>query len=151
MRFFIFLMIFLIPSFFWNCSTSDKCRKNSTFTIEYYLGGGFTGFNQGLTIQSDGSVKKWTRSPGADPVYTDSLTLKSEDLDTLCALMTKNDTSVYMRSEKGNYTTVLSLTFNDKTSVISFEGSDTPGDAPQHLIELIAAIRKINTYRVGDL
>ena len=146
MRFLIFSVVIMLPSLLWDCSSSDNCRENYHFTIEYYSGGGFTGFGHGLTIHSNGSVRKWTRGAGSTPVYTDSLTLRSDDLDKLCALMMKNDTLGYTRSEKGNYTTVLTLTNNNKTNVISFPGSDTPGDVPPYLIELIAEIKKINNY-----
>jgi hypothetical protein len=141
----VLVVIVLLP-LLWDCSSSNNCRKNYLFTIEYYSGGGFTGVDHGLTIQSNGSVRKWTRHAGSTRVDTDSLTLRSDDLDTLCALMMKNDTLGYTRSEKGNYTTVLTLTNNNKTNVISFAGSDTPSDAPQYLIELIAEIKKINNY-----
>jgi hypothetical protein len=128
------------------CSSSDSCRKNNRFTIEYYSGGGFAGVEQGLTIHSDGSARKWTRTAGAAPVFTDSLTVRSDDLGRLCALMMKNDALGYTRSEKGNYTTVLTLTNNNKTNVISFPGPGTPGDIPQYLIELIAEIKNIINY-----
>jgi hypothetical protein len=146
MRFFIVSAVLVLPSLLWGCSLADSCRSNHNFTIEYYSGGGFTGVVHGLTIQSNGSVRKWTRHASSSPVYGDSLTLRLADLDTLCALMMKNDTFGYALSEKGNYTTVLTLTSNNKTNVISFPGSDAPANTPQYITELVAEIKKIINY-----
>ena len=137
----------LLQSTFLNCSSSRICRNDYHFTIEYFSGGGFAGLEHGLTIQSDGSVQKWTRHAGSSPVYTDSFTLPSDDLDTLCSLMMKNDTLGYTRSEKVNYTTVITLTSSNKSNAISFPGADAPGDAPRYIIELIAEIKKIIKYQ----
>jgi hypothetical protein len=147
MRFFVVSAVMMLPSLLWGCSSADSCRSGYYFTIEYYSGGGFTGVEHGLTIQSNGNVRKWTRHAGSTLVYTDSLTLRSADLDKLSTLMTKNDTLGYTRSEKGNYTTVITLTSNNKSNVISFPGLDAPGDVPQYVIDLIAVIKKIINYQ----
>jgi hypothetical protein len=51
-------------------SASTTCSSPSTWTIEYHRTGGFGGFDQSLTMQSDGSLTVQSEHPPVDKQVT---------------------------------------------------------------------------------
>lgn len=137
------LLILISFRFFISCASSSTFFQNNNYKIEYFSGGGFTGIESGVTINSDGIVKFWDRKPNSIPIIKDSLKLDDEQIKVFDQIMKNPKLFSYKNNYIGNYTTHLILTVKKNSNDVSFNPSDPPTNMPTIFSDLIAAIKKI--------
>lgn len=135
-------LLFLFAIF--NCSSIRECIEGERYLIEYSTGGGFTGFERGLTIQCTGKVKFWERKLDQKKNETDSLFLSSSQLGVLDAAIRDKNIFSYKMEKPGNYTALLKLIYEDKTNNIKFNPAEVPSDMPIKVKTILNEIEKIN-------
>jgi hypothetical protein len=133
------LLFFLVIS----CYLTVLYAREDNFRIDYYSGGGFTGFQSGLTIFSDGTVKFWKQNLSTNRQITDSLRLSGELLRKFNQSINNPEFFTYHNKLAGNYTTYITLARGIQLNRISFNGFDFPADMPASIKELISEIKII--------
>ena len=128
-----------------SCSSNIQYITDDNFRVEYFLGGGFTGIQSGLTIFSDGTVKLWRKILKSSRQITDSLKLSDEQFLQLNETINDSEFFSYHNKFSGNYTTYLTVTKGIQVNQISFNGSDLPADMPASIKDLISEIKTIYT------
>ena len=126
-----------------SCSSARECSQEDNYRIDYFTGGGFTGFEKGMTIDCSGRVKLWEKKLNSPREITDSLLLKSSDRKKIDEIM--NDTSLfeYSAKEVSNHTATLIISKREKTMTIAWRSSDAPPDLPASIRSLLTEINKI--------
>jgi hypothetical protein len=134
----------LCACFVASCSSARDCSQENNYRIDYFTGGGFTGFEKGMTIECSGWVKLWEKKLNSPREITDSLLLKSSDRKKFDEIM--NDTALfeYSAKEVSNHTATLIISKREKTTTIAYRSSDAPPDLPAVIRDLLTEITKIH-------
>jgi hypothetical protein len=139
--------MFMLLQFGISCSCGSNCDGPRNYHIDYSSGGGFTGIESGITINSNRSVKYWKRNINSAPVITDSTELTSGQLNTFNELIKNKEVFTYKNDFKGNYTARLVIVSSESTNTISFNPAELPKDMPDVLKNIIAEIKNINSIK----
>jgi hypothetical protein len=142
-----FIGICILFQFGISCSFLSTSAGNNNYHIDYSSGGGFTGIESGITIDSNGSVRYWERKLNSSPIITDSTELTSVQLNTLNELMKSREIFTYKNDYKGNYTARLTFVNNESNNKFSFNPSEYPKDMPEVIKKIIAEINNIHKHQ----
>lgn len=139
--------MFMLLQFGISCSCGSNCDRNRNYHIDYSSGGGFTGIESGITINSNRSVKYWQRKLNSSPVITDSTELTPDQLNTFNELMKNKEIFTYKNDYKGNYAARLIFVSSESNNTISFNPAELPKDMPVVLKNIIIEIKNINSKK----
>ena len=136
--------VFLSALFlFASCSSTESFNISNGFRIDYYSGRGFTGFENGITVYSNGVLKFWESKSNSIRIEKDSLQLSNVQIKILSDMIKNPELFSYSPKYSGNYTTYLVLMSGIQFNKISFNASDLPKDMPSSVKNIIAEIQKI--------
>lgn len=128
-----------------SCTSSRQCAPEDAYRIEYFTGGGFTGFEQGTTLECSGRLIFWERRPGSGQQIKDSLLLHSTDRKKFDTLMNDSSLFTYAKQESGNLTTTLILSKGEKTTRVAWPTSSAlPADLPASMQAIITEITSVH-------
>ncbi len=144
-------LIFILPLlFFISCSSSSKVNKdinqkinNENFSIDYYTIGGITGRSQGITLNSDGKLDYWSGATFSNRTITDSSKVNEEILNRFSQLLQDSTIFNFNYQEKGNLTTVLRISVENKNNNITYSGTIIPTNFPQQIKVLIKELNNL--------
>ena len=134
----IILFFWIIPC----CSTVLYSAENN-YPIDYYYGERFTGYESGLTIFSDGTLKSWEQNLSSKRENHHSQKLSGELIRTFNRLIKNPGLFTYHNKLFGNYALYLAAAKGIQVNQISFNGSNLPADMSASVKEIISEIKVI--------
>jgi hypothetical protein len=134
---------FTVLILIYSCSTTGNCSTAGGYQINFSTGGGFTGIENGITINCNGRVLFWERRANSPSIVKDSLILQPEQLKRLDELMQNPDLLTYSHTFNGNYTSTLTITKENISNTISYNPSEEPSDFPSVIRDIILEIKNI--------
>ncbi len=128
---------------FVSCGTTKDERAGREFTVEYSVGGGFTGIEKGVQVLGEGKAFLWERLPNSEKRNLDSLKIRSSVLDEIQELVAQPDVLNYKCSSAENYFARLNVVTGASTNNISFDPTKLPPDMPKAVRDLISVLQAI--------
>jgi hypothetical protein len=126
-----------------SCTSPRECTSTDTYHIEYITGGGFTGFEQGTSVECSGWVTMWERAPGKDRVMKDSVLLRSSARTRIDALVNDPAVFAYAHQEPANHTATLTIVRGTQSTRVSYPSTSVPADLPASMRALVNEITSI--------
>lgn len=122
-----------------------KIKKSNTqdFVINYYTSGGFTGKSDGVTVYSNGNVNYWSGINAANNIVKDSVKINNDEIDRISALVHDSSNYDFKYNEKGNLTTVLTISSGNNKNRITYSGTIVPKEFPANTKNLISELNKL--------
>jgi len=143
----LYLIIILILFHFYSCGSSSNLEQVQNYSIDYYTTGGVTGMSYGLTVDSEGQLKFWNGAILTNRIVTDSLKLENDDVSILSKLLEDPTIFNFKYKETGNLTTIIKITSDRGSNIISYSGTITGNSFPHKIKELVSELNKLKNKR----